>query len=102
MFIEPTKNKSAVPVIDELTKIMTAAFRQAEDDPDKTLGWHECICGAKSATHDFRIPDHNLIINSLCIHYLACHREEVPQDQLDLIASLAYDPEEPTEKEMKL
>lgn len=48
-------------------------------------GFHICSCGAVSGACNYLIPEGE-IINSLCIHYLAFHREEVPQEQLDKIS----------------
>jgi hypothetical protein len=48
LFIEPTGPASAVPVIDELTRIMAAALNGAEPIGGM-YGKHFCVCGAQSA-----------------------------------------------------
>ena len=49
-------------------------------------GWHTCSCGACSDNCNYLIPAGE-ITNSLCVHYLAFHREEVPQQYIDEILS---------------
>lgn len=42
-----------------------------------------------------------VITNSLCVHYVACHRDEVPVEQLEMILGLDSGEVEPTEQELK-
>ena len=41
-----------------------------------------------------------VITNSLCIHYVACHREEIPVTVLKRIMLLVGEPADPTEEEL--
>lgn len=81
-------------------------------------GFHFCECGtSRTSSCDFLIPTtesifvyHNkencpvqaIITNNLCLHYVACHREEVPFGMLQQILFLVGEPAQPTEEEMKL
>ena len=68
LYMEPAEQKSEKPIIDELTRKMTAAYRdsfsglvynsykypkygEGVKEPllhqAVTLGWHDCICGAR-------------------------------------------------------
>jgi hypothetical protein len=44
-------------------------------------GVHRCICGAKSDNQDWFLPG-DVITNSLLVHYIACHRGEVPNEEI--------------------
>lgn len=48
------------------------------------MGYHQCSCGSKSECCNFLLQTGD-IVNSLCIHYLAFHRDEVTQEQLNKI-----------------
>lgn len=87
-----------------------------------TRGWHTCSCGAHSSNADYLLTTKDInssvvrhqnsrdffsgkesdsisglvITNSLCIHYIACHRDEIPQEELDSILNLEGDEEYPT------
>ena len=56
-----------------------------------------CVCGATSGSHDVVLPKH--ITNTLCLHYVAHHRGEVPLDQLREVAELGLGEAEPTRAE---
>ena len=62
------------------------------------LGFHDCSCGVKSKAHNFLLPGGE-IVNSLCVHYLAFHREEVPDWQIEKVLSMRWGVE-PTDKEL--
>ncbi len=114
LFIEPKNESSDNPLIDSATRKMSAALRlhtnkngclspKGEFIPDTVLrGFHICGCkaGGSSASHDYVLPN-GIITNSLCIHYLAYHRDEVPEDALTLIESLDYGEAEPTSNELE-
>jgi len=90
LYLYPAAKASEEPLIDSLTRKMTAAFHQADSWKVGFGGSRSCSCGkAKSASHDFTLPN-GLFINSLCIHYLSRHREEIPRDQLDIVANLDF------------
>tara|TARA_Y100000310_G_scaffold55023_1_gene50423 strand:+ start:11970 stop:12515 length:546 start_codon:yes stop_codon:yes gene_type:complete len=60
-------------------------------------GFHCCTACAKvySENYDFLIehedPNKSVVTNSLCLHYLMCHRDEVPEDQLEFIDNFTSD-----------
>ena len=99
LFVVPRKPASSWPVLDELTRKMTAALRLADPDPFDYEGVHECICGTSSTHYDYFLQDGQMT-NSLCIHYLAYHREEVPDMQLTRVRQLAFGEQEPLEDEL--
>ena len=55
LFIEPQNAASVVPVIDDLTRRMTAAYRAARPGYPKFCGVHTCVCGAMSEGHNFAV-----------------------------------------------
>ena len=98
LFIEPQTPASSAPVIDLLTRRMTAAYRLAERGP-QYMGWHDCICGAMSTTCDYFLSNGDKT-NSLCVHYLAYHREAVPGEQLARVAKLPFGEVAPADVEL--
>lgn len=42
-----------------------------------------------------------VITNSLCVHYVACHRDEVPVEQLEMIHGFDFGEVEPTEQDLQ-
>ncbi|MBI3072650.1 MAG: hypothetical protein HYY84_11100 [Deltaproteobacteria bacterium] len=109
LFIEPTQQKSAQPTLDEITRKMTAAYRKTIEgslvngkiEDIMFMGWHECVCGAMSDNTNHVLPDSSMETNSLCIHYLAWHREEVPAREIEEVKKLSYGEEEPTKEELQ-
>lgn len=99
LMIEP-KNQANKPVIDDLTRSVSALLRTAGIG-QSWLGWHECICGACSGGDDLwvEIAGKEYRTNSLAVHYAACHRDEIPKQQMKLIESLKGS-EEPTADEL--
>ncbi len=89
-------------------------------------GIHICSCGAVSSNHDYLletkeditvklIPTKDsffsqvideateikgIITNSLCIHYVACHRNEIDPKELERILFLKGEEAEPTQEEL--
>ncbi len=98
LFIEPSAQISSEPVVDHLTRKMTAAFRLAEDVA-RFRGFHVCKCGVFSDNAEWRLPSGEET-NSLAVHYLAYHRAEVPEEQLAKVEALTYGEAEPTEEEL--
>lgn len=99
LYIEPSARVSVEPVIDEITRKMTSAFRLGIPG----LGYrgvHTCACGVKSSNCDYTLPNGEQT-NSLCVHYLAFHRDEVPVSQLEKVRRLNFGEAEPTEGELK-
>lgn len=127
LFIEPKTRGSSQPLIDSATRKMVAAYRMSapgtvtpapfrtrpglvrdESGPFTSkedavlrsfLGIHVCICGARSRNYDFFLPN-GMLTNSLCVHYLACHRAEVPLDQLATVEAFEYGEAEPSQEEL--
>lgn len=87
LFLEPTAARLSEPVLDHYTTRMAAAFRKAVPLGEENLGFHTCACGARSASHDYTLANGEQT-NSLCIHYLALHRAEVPEAQLARVRAL--------------
>ena len=79
MMIEPLAPASA-PLNDGLTELAKSVFRLAKPGT-AWMGWHTCACGAKSDTCDYVMPD-GRITNSLMVHYVQCHRQDVPRSEL--------------------
>ena len=99
LYIEPSARTSAEPVIDDLTRKMAAAYRLGTPGPGYR-GVHTCACGVMSSNCDYTLPGGDQT-NSLCVHYLAFHRDEVPASQLEKVRRLNSDEVEPTEDELK-
>lgn len=120
LYIEPSARVSRHPLIDRYTRKMTAAFKQAREGPryrslsitgtqdlqkpetvtpqkDIERGWHTCACGAPSSNCDYFLPN-GMQTNSLAVHYLAWHRDDVPQVELDKVNGLPYGEAEPDQK----
>lgn len=100
LYLNPSGGIEAEPVIDDLTKKITAAFRMSVENGIKWRGYHMCTCGACSTNTDYILPD-PYQTNSLAIHYVGLHRSEVPEDQLEIINAFSVDPVEPTLEELK-
>ena len=104
LYIEPQYQKSDFPILDELTQKMAGAFKDYKTGSGyqghfmqdaMTMGEQTCVCGSKSSNVDYLLPS-NFITNYLCVHYLAWHRNEVPQSELDKVSSLPNELSEPT------
>jgi len=99
LYIEPTKNTSVEPITDEATRKMTAALRLGVPGI-RYRGFHTCVCGAHSTNCDFTLPNGEQT-NSLSIHYLAYHRDEIPKEQLQKVLELECGEVDPTFEEMR-
>ncbi len=116
LFIEPENEPSEEPIIDELTMKMTASFRKAKKGAchdyavmgkgyefikdDGWMGWHNCSCGANAGGYDYLLLNGEMT-NQNCIHYLAYHRDEISQEQLDRVAKLDDGQKKPSKEEME-
>ena len=98
LMIEPQRPASATPVIDEMTRKMTAAYRQSTPSQHGYRGVHVCKCGAMSDNRDHYV--NGVLTNSLAVHYLAHHRDEVPETELEKVRNLKFGEAEPTEQEL--
>jgi len=107
LFIEPKGSPSAEPLIDELTVKMAEGLRRSKAGvmvDDRLVGGsyrgvHTCRCGVTSSNTDHLLPNGE-VTNSLAAHYLAWHREEVPQAQLDKVKGLPDSRIIPSAKEL--
>lgn len=98
LYIEPRLLRDPVPVVDRLTRLMAAALHQGF--PTKRWrGYHTCICGARSDNTDYKLSN-GMLTNSLCVHYMACHRPEVPPEMIQVVLALTCVEEEPTASEI--
>lgn len=96
MMIEPTNPIAAIPVIDELTRKAAGVLRFATIG-NRYRGQHACTGRGCKATSDN--ADHHfggMLTNSLAVHYLARHRDDVDPDELAKIAALDVPEVEPT------
>ena len=96
------------PLIDELTRKMTSAWRHAEvasfiNRNRGICGRRKCKCGISEGSEDpFRwvtSGEKKFFTHSFCIHYLAYHRSDLHLEELEIIRSLCSE-EEPTEQEL--
>jgi len=101
LMVEPSAKVSTEPLVDELTRKMTAAWRKRRESDYGYRGVHWCPCGTTSDNHDHYVGNAGILTNSLCIHYLAFHRDELPQEELDKVYALDLGEEEPTEEELR-
>lgn len=116
LYVISRSQRSATPVIDDLTLKMTAAFQAATPGlwsyglgslPKGFLkgasfrGVHECGCGAQSTACDYLLTGGHYITNALCIHYLAWHRDEVSPEDLEIVAGLPEGTLQPTAEQLQ-
>jgi hypothetical protein len=99
LFVEPRRLATDEPLIDELTMSMTGALRRATVPCYRFLGVHVCIRGAVSDSTN-RILPNGEVTNTLCVHYLAYHRAEVPPTELDEVRRLPARAQMPSPAEL--
>jgi hypothetical protein len=112
LYIEPKRTASEEPIIDAYTRRMAAALARAVSGGwggggdaqsfrvgDGWRGFHLCVCGAVSSSHDFQLSN-GMPTNSLCVHYLARHRDEVPESELAKVMQLPDEEVEPTPEQV--
>lgn len=101
LYIEPKNECSSYPIDDELTNIMMNEFFNAVRGTwhhksntfrinNRWKGIHTSSCGARSTNRDYKLSN-GMITNSLCIHYLRWHRDEIPESELDKVRSMIPD-----------
>jgi hypothetical protein len=88
--MEP-KGKPTDPIEDYLSGFMQFAFDEAisgtsnYSNPNEKETFHEnnsfrgvhsCSCGEHGGSRDYLLKN-GMITNSLCIHYIKCHRNEI-------------------------
>lgn len=102
LFIEPQLSPSS-PIVDDLTRRVTAAWRARVDGSARYRGQHMCTgsgCRAMSGNGEHKVYDGRFDTNSLAIHYVACHRPEIPQAEIDKILTLPTSDVEPSAGEV--
>jgi hypothetical protein len=82
LFIHPKNRKPSTPINDEVTKTIEYLFSNATEYGSRFRGFHMCICGKHSDNVNYMLPN-GMVTNSLCIHYIRDHRDEVPQKDID-------------------
>jgi len=94
LFIEPGGAPTA-PIIDDITRAATALLRSATTGSVRYRGQHQCTgrgCNAMSDNADHYICygklTSKIVTHSLIVHYVACHRDEVPADALLYLGTL--------------
>lgn len=101
LFIEPKMPPSA-PIVDDYTRRVTAAWRARVDGHARYRGQHFCTgkgCKAMSGNGEHTVAG-SFETNSLAIHYVACHRAEVPPEELAKVLALPPSDVEPTSGEL--
>ena len=83
MMIEPKGFKSSAPTIDRFTPMAEKVFENCRITANYK-GHHVCRCGEPSDNHDYQTVG-GRITNSLMLHYLKWHRDEIPQVELSKI-----------------
>lgn len=104
LYIEPLHSAAVEPLIDSLTR--RSAFALAHSRPGR--GWggaHRCTCGAHSTStdHIFTGPcGGGFVTHALLVHYLAYHRDEIPESELSSLAALLpADESDPTPRMLR-
>ena len=87
LFIEPRHEASEVPVRDDLSMKMREAIMGARESDYVAAGVHFCKCGAVSDPLDWILPT-GQVTNSLAVHYLEYHRDEIPESELEKVRKL--------------
>jgi len=98
LFIEPAQDATPEPLIDDLTIKMFNCFKEYTEfghvgekgsfTPQLgTKGLHYCVCGTTSHNCDY-ILKNGQCVNWLCVHYLAYHRSEIPEEELEKVRKL--------------
>lgn len=90
--IEPANSPAGNAVCDEITEVFRPVFEAAMANRPSWMdcykGFHECSCGVMSEVFDVRLPSGHLT-NSLAMHYLEFHRDEVPASEIEKVRTLA-------------
>jgi hypothetical protein len=81
MMIEPIRPASDEPLVDYWTYMAAMVYELTTPSAGGYRGVHQCVCGAQSDNKDHILPD-GRIANSLMVHYVAFHRNDVPDSEL--------------------
>ena len=112
LYLNPRAPRSDTPMLDNTTKKMAYALANPEivkgvashyrENPAQailqlghsTRGMHLCFCGAVSSNVDYLLPN-GYATNRLAAHYLAWHRDSIPEDEFQAAADMDIElPEE--------
>lgn len=99
LYVRPERwNIPEHPIIDDLTMRVAAILKHATPGGREHSyhGSHMCVCGAVSKSFDYLIswpPLQGMLTNSLCVHYVAFHRDEVPEIEIERVRAVVI-PEE--------
>jgi hypothetical protein len=99
LMIEPKSAKCEPTLIDPLTMKMAGALKHASRGV-RSRGFHCCACGVISGNCELfvELDGKPVLTNSLAVHYLACHRSEVPYSEIEKVERLEYAYEVPGAK----
>ena len=101
LMVEPSAKISKEPLVDELTRKMTATWRKRKESGISYRGFHVCQCNVFSDNKDHFV-DGGKLTNSLCIHYLAFHRDDILPEELDKVRQLKDGEAQPTDEELHI
>lgn len=79
LMIEP-QLKPTKPIDDELSALAERVWLSSEPGA-RRRGFHRCSCGAHSDNAEHVLPG-GVITNSLMLHYVLCHRAEIPESEI--------------------
>ena len=104
LYMEP-KGTPTKPVNDALTQFIKKALSDATQgtanyssvgEPEKFYdngggykGCHHCACGEHGGNYDYLLKN-GMITNDLCVHYIACHRDELSKSDRIKLAELIH------------
>jgi hypothetical protein len=99
--IEPSGQATADPLVDKLTRRMTAAWRNRRDSKYVYCGFHICSCVElhKRQLGPLVGEGDGKLTNSLVIHHPAHHRADISAAEVEKAERLPYGQEEPTANE---
>jgi hypothetical protein len=89
MMIEP-ENEPNDPVFDDLSQLSKFVFLEAKEN-GRYRGFHFCTgedCNSKSDNVQWVLPTGH-ITNSLIIHYISMHRDEVPESEINKLIDIS-------------
>lgn len=89
---EPTRRGNE-PIIDEITAGIAKLYGDNISGglcKDHTPSRMKCKCGAESTGSLFLLPGVG-VVDSLCVHRVACHRKEVTSEEMKLLKKIATD-----------
>jgi hypothetical protein len=94
LFIEPQNSPFDTPISDELTEFFLPIFQKRIADNLYFKGVHYCKCGATSSNQNYTVTlgDKKYVTNSLAMHYLEYHRDEVPESEISKIQNALNQP----------